>query len=74
VDTRKAEPGERQLLAAVVFMEFDIQIEIARVEEKKCSKVHRVFGWLYLQQQMRKSVKLNKQQNKIIALCKPVAP
>jgi len=52
VDTRKAEPGERQLLAAVVFMEFDIQIEIARVEEKKCSKVHRVFGWLYLQQQM----------------------
>lgn len=49
VDTRKAEPGERQLPAAVVFMEFDIQIEIARVEEKKCSKVHRVFGRLHLQ-------------------------
>lgn len=47
VDTGKAEPGQRQLPAAVVFMEFDIQVEITRVEEEKSSKVHRVFGWLY---------------------------
>jgi len=52
VDTGKAEPGERQLPATVVFMEFDIQVEIACVEKEKCSKVHRVFGWLHLEKRM----------------------
>lgn len=56
MDTRKAEPGQRQLFAAVVFMEFDIQVEITCVEKQKCSKVHRVFGWFHLEKRMWKSV------------------
>lgn len=63
VDTGKAEPGQRQLLAAVVFMELDIQVEVARVEEEKCSKVDRVFGWLYLEKRTQKSVQINHQQS-----------
>lgn len=74
VDTGKAEPGQRQLPAAVVFMEFDIQVEIARVEEEKCSKVHRVFGWLYLARRIQKSVQINHQQSKLIAVCNSLAP
>lgn len=61
VDTGQAEPGQRQLPAAVVFVEFDVQVEIARVEEEKCSKVHRVFGWLYLVKRMQKSEQINHQ-------------
>lgn len=74
MDTGKAEPGQRQLPAAVVFMEFDIQVEIARVEEEKCSKVHRVFGWFYLGKRTRKSVQIKHQQSKLIAACNSLAP
>lgn len=74
VDTGKAEPGQRQLPAAVVFMEFDIQVEITRVEEEKSSKVHRVFGWLYLAKRIQNTVQINHQQSKLIAVCNSLAP
>uniref|UniRef100_A0ACB8FED3 Uncharacterized protein n=1 Tax=Sphaerodactylus townsendi TaxID=933632 RepID=A0ACB8FED3_9SAUR len=50
VNAGQAEPRGREFPAGAVFVEFDVQVEIARVEEKQSAMAHRVLRWFHLEE------------------------